>query len=90
MSPSAYEVKFASSRVVKQYRKLPEFIQKEAEDTLLSLEHNPRPHGSLKMSGKLKGAYRIRVGRFRIVYDINDTHHEVTILDIGHRRDVYR
>ena len=42
------------------------------------------------MKGKLKGAWRIRVGDYRILYDIHDEEKKVVILEIGHRREIYR
>ena len=41
---------------------------------------------------KLKGAgcYRVRVGRYRILYDVDDKAARVTVLAVGHRREVYR
>ena len=55
---------------------------------LLELEQNPRPRGIEKIRGT--ELYRIREGDYRIVYDINDSEKSVTIVRIGHRRDVYR
>ena len=50
---------------------------------------NPRPQGSEKLAG-YADRYRIRQGRYRIIYLIDDERREVTIFKIGHRRDVYR
>jgi mRNA interferase RelE/StbE len=49
----------------------------------------PRPPGCLQLRGRLVG-WRIRVGRFRVVYEIDDTPRTVTVTDVDHRRDVYR
>jgi len=51
------------------------------------LADNPRPHGSTKLSGQ--EAYRIRQGNYRIVYVIEDTRLIITIVKVGHRREVY-
>lgn len=53
-----------------------------------SLENNPRPRGSQKLSGKER--YRIRQGQYRIVYAIEAGELVVYIVKIGHRKDVYR
>lgn len=53
-----------------------------------SLTEEPRPKGCEKLSGQEK--YRIRQGVYRIVYEIADTQLVVTVVKIGHRRDVYR
>lgn len=54
-----------------------------------TLTGNPRPQGSEKLAG-YADRYRIRQGRYRIIYLIDDERREVTIFKIGHRRDVYR
>lgn len=53
-----------------------------------SLAGDPRPHGSLKLSGSER--YRIRQGRYRIVYAIEADELVVYVVKIGHRKDVYR
>jgi mRNA interferase RelE/StbE len=53
-----------------------------------SLADNPRPPGSMKLSAQEK--YRIRQGRYRILYAIDDAALIVNIVKIAHRRDAYR
>ena len=53
-----------------------------------SLAHDPRPPGCRKLSGKDK--YRIRSGQYRILYEIRDDILIVTVVKVGHRREVYR
>jgi mRNA interferase RelE/StbE len=55
---------------------------------LLRLEDNPRPHNIEKL--KSAGLWRIREGDYRIVYHIDDDEKIVTVVRIGHRRDIYR
>jgi mRNA interferase RelE/StbE len=55
---------------------------------LLSLEKNPRPKGFEKVRGT--ELWRIREGNYRLVYHIDDEEKVVTVVRIGHRRDVYR
>jgi mRNA interferase RelE/StbE len=52
------------------------------------LADNPRPPGCEKLSGQEK--YRIRQGRYRIVYSIEDQDLIVYVVKVGHRKDVYR
>ena len=54
-----------------------------------ALAEDPRSAGSEKLAGSANH-YRVRQGQYRIVYLIDDGHHEVTIFKIGHRKDVYR
>lgn len=48
----------------------------------------PRPSGCKKLKGR--EGWRIRVGDYPVVYDIDDDAQTALILNIGHRRDVYR
>ena len=57
-------------------------------DSIRDLADNPRPKGCQKLTGR--EGWRIRVGDFRVIYDIDDKQQTVTILHVGHRRDVYR
>jgi len=53
-----------------------------------ALAENPRPPGCEKLSGYDR--YRIRQGRYRIVYGVEDDELVVFAIKVGHRRDVYR
>jgi mRNA interferase RelE/StbE len=53
------------------------------------LADNPRPSGAAKMKGR-PNQWRIRVGDYRVVYRIADEIRLVTILEVGHRSDVYK
>ena len=53
-----------------------------------ALANHPRPRGSEKLSGEEK--YRVRQCDYRILYSIEDASTTVTIVKIGHRREVYR
>jgi mRNA interferase RelE/StbE len=54
-----------------------------------NLEQNARPSGCVKLAGE-PDLYRIRVGDYRIIYQVNDLKLTVLVLAIGHRREVYR
>jgi mRNA interferase RelE/StbE len=54
-----------------------------------SLAGNPRPPGVEKLSGR-EDSYRVRVGDYRIIYEIRDQVLLVIIVEVGHRREVYR
>jgi mRNA interferase RelE/StbE len=53
------------------------------------LARDPRPFGSEKLSGR-GDLYRVRVGRYRVVYSIGDAELVVLIVRVGHRKNVYR
>ena len=81
-----YQVEVAKP-VQKYLAKLPVSIYLRLKQAILSLEANPRPPGATKLTGQ--EAYRIRVGNFRIIYEIHDKILLVKVIDAGHRRDVY-
>ena len=57
-------------------------------DRISRLADNPRPPRSEKLSGQDK--YRIRQGRYRVVYSIQDQDLIIYVVKVGHRKDVYR
>lgn len=74
--------------VDKVIARLPKDVRLRIADRLVTLASNPRPLGSLKLTGQ--DAYRIRVGDYRIIYTIQDERLIVLVIDVGHRREVYR
>ena len=77
------------SSAEKDLRKLPRTILERLHTKILTLREEPRPHGALKLGGNLEG-WRVRVGDYRILYQIDDDTQTVTIVRVKHRRDVYR
>ena len=51
------------------------------------LATNPRPPGYKKLTGR--SGYRIRIGDYRVIYNIEDKILTVFVIDIGHRKDIY-
>lgn len=82
-----YTVEITSS-AQRQFKKLPEAIQEHLIPKILALEANPRPSGVKKLQGF--EYYRIRMGDYRVVFSINDKAHLIKVLDLGHRKDIYR
>ena len=68
---------------------LPRSIQARVIERANALRANPRPHGSVKLSGEIN-LYRIRVGDYRVVYAIDDERKLVTITIVAHRKESYR
>lgn len=54
-----------------------------------NLAANPRPEGCTKLTGS-KFAHRIRVGDYRVIYEIFDDQIIIEVVRVGHRKDVYR
>ena len=78
-----------SKSAQKQLRKLPSQVADLIEQKLLELEENPRPLGCKKLMGEENG-WRIRVGNYRVLYEIHDRVLLVHVVDIDHRKDVYK
>jgi mRNA interferase RelE/StbE len=57
-------------------------------EAIRALAHTPRPHGVKKLSGR--EAWRIRLGDYRVIYEIHDDQLVITVVAIGHRREVYQ
>jgi mRNA interferase RelE/StbE len=81
----AITITSAADRAVKQ---LPKEVRARITQRLIALSHDPRGPGSVKLAGQ--DAYRVRVGDYRIIYSILDDQLIVLVIDVGHRRDVYR
>jgi len=69
--------------------KLPAKIRVRVADAIRSLQANPRPAGCKKLAGNAN-YYRIRVGDYRVLYEIRDRVLLVLVIKVGHRREVYR
>jgi mRNA interferase RelE/StbE len=74
--------------VEKELQKLPAQIEGIIHRRLSDLEVIPRPAGARKM--KARKGWRIRVGDYRVLYEIDDKNQVVRIYRIRHRREVYR
>jgi mRNA interferase RelE/StbE len=68
--------------------KLDKNVISAIKSAIAALANNPRPYGYKKLKGE--DAYRIRVGDYRIIYEINDDRIIVTVVSIGHRKDIYK
>jgi len=75
--------------VQKQLGGLPESVRGRILKRILALKENPRPRGSVKLKGR-ENEYRIRVGDYRVRYEVLDQESIVLLLHCKHRRDVYR
>ena len=66
---------------------LPDDVYLKVCEKIRHLSLNPRPFGCKKLIAR--PAWRIRVGDYRVIYEISDRGRTVTIIHVGHRRDVY-
>lgn len=68
--------------------KLPQRIQERLLTAIERLEADPRPRGTVKLSG-FENFYRIRVGEYRAIYEIRDEVFVVLVVKVGKRGDIY-
>lgn len=73
----------------KQLDALPIEIRSRIEAALLRLEDDPRPSGCIKLQGE-ENAWRIRVGDYRVVYEVHDQQLQIILIRSEHRSEVYR
>lgn len=73
---------------VKVLSRISEPYRSRISDAMISLAENPRPRGCEKLRGR--DAWRIRAGDYRIIYEIRDDVLLVLVIEIGHRREIYR
>ena len=84
---AGYRIFFKVS-VEKDLRKIPQEEIKKILQKIDLLAANPRPPGSEKLTGQER--YRIRQGRYRILYSIEDNELTIWVVKISHHKDVYR
>lgn len=82
----SYKIEFSRS-ALKQIKKLSSKIQSQIAQKIQELSKNPRDFGSKKLV--TVGSYRVKIGDYRIIYDINDKLITILIIRIGHRKDIY-
>ena len=84
---ASYELRFKKS-VAKDLRVIPKTDLRKLLARIRALANDPRPPGCQKLSGR--ECYRVRQGRYRIVYEIEDRRLTVLIVRVAHRREAYR
>ena len=85
---SQYKVEIAR-RAVKSIARLPRREQLRVRAAVDLLADEPRPPGCVALADE-DSVYRVRVGDYRIVYEVVDDRLVVHVVRVGHRRDVYR
>lgn len=83
-----YEIEISNS-AEKTLAKIPKKDRMRILEKIDALEIEPQASGSIKLQGH-KDLYRIRSGDYRIVYSIKKDRLIVLIVEIGHRREIYR
>ncbi len=75
-------------RAQRELRSLPTGAYERVKEAVGDLGDDPRPSTCRRLTGR--EGWRIRVGDYRVIYEIDDAQRTVTVLHVGHRRDVYR
>ena len=83
----SYDLRIKPS-AVKELKALQETERRRVVDRIQALAEDPRPRGCEKLTGGSR--YRVRQGSHRVLYEVHDEARIVTVVKIGHRRDVYR
>ncbi|BDA66064.1 plasmid stabilization system protein like [Calothrix sp. PCC 7716] len=78
-----------SKSVQKQIDDLPNDVKERVVEKIQNLASEPRPAGVVKLKGS-DNEYRIRVGDYRVRYEVDDDSQLVQILQCKHRKEVYR
>ncbi len=84
----SYQIEFAKS-VRKELLRLQPQMAKRIDTAISNLRENPFPPGSRKLVGD-EQSHRIRIGDFRLIYEVRESVLVVLILQVGHRKDIYR
>ena len=84
---AGYEIFFKKS-VWKDFKSIPDRDLSMILERIKSLSDNPRQQNSIKLSGQEK--YRLRCGKYRIIYSIQDNELTVWVVKVGQRKDIYR
>jgi mRNA interferase RelE/StbE len=82
-----FRVEFTTA-AAREIRKLDPQIRRRILGGVAVLEHDPRPHGCRKLAGH-DNAWRLRVGDYRVLYEVFDEQVLVTVVRVAHRRAVY-
>jgi mRNA interferase RelE/StbE len=84
-----YKIEY-NKRVVKELEHLPKREQLLLIEKIEELKKDPRPHGVKTLKGEYAGYLRIRVGNYRVIYEIIDKKLVILVLKIADRKEVYR
>ena len=74
--------------VQKELDRMPDDVVRRILTRLAQVETTPRPADVKKLKGR--EAWRIRVGDYRVIYEIQDRQLQILVITIGHRREIYR
>lgn len=82
-----YSIEFKKS-AIKEIAALPRAVQIDIKAAIDKLVENPFPNGCLKLKGR-EDDYRIRIGDYRVIYQVKNNVLTIHIVKVGHRKDIY-
>lgn len=85
----SYKIVFKAS-AEKDLRKLPKTVLLSILAAIDALSVNPYPKGTKKLKGIAIPSFRIRIGNYRVIYQVNNQELIVHIVEIGHRKEIYK
>jgi len=85
---ASFEIRWKRS-AAKELKKLPQSVIGKILQSVENLANDPTPLQSVKLSGA-DHTYRIRIGDYRLVYNVLNRALTVEVIRVGHRKDVYR
>ena len=83
-----YEI-LLERRAERDIKKLSIEIFQRIIPRIKALAENPKPPGSRKITGS-KSDWRIRIGEYRVIYEVDEKSRVVKVMSIRHRKDIYR
>ena len=84
-----YEI-VVTPHTVRDLKRLSRDVLRRIDRTILKLRTDPRMRGSKHLRDYKHADHRIRMGDYRILFDIDDAQKTIIILRVGHRKDIYR
>jgi mRNA interferase RelE/StbE len=73
----------------RDFKALPSEMFRRVTSQIRALAQNPRPPGCHKIAGS-RNDWRIRIGDYRVIYEVDDKLKQVRVMRVRHRREVYR
>jgi len=78
---------YATKRFLKEFKKLDSEVQKRIKNKIAELKENPTL--GIPLTAQFKGKWKLRIGNYRIIYEIDYKANRIFLLAIGHRENVY-
>lgn len=84
-----YQITYSKSAFSELEKLDPPFVER-IFNRISDLAKNPRPKGAIRLKGTSRKLWRLRVGDYRVIYEVSDSRHVIDIAAIRHRSEAYR